>query len=157
MASAAVVGVVGLNALARDIKRLTTDEASPLFEAMKAAGRKAAGPVADRARGTIPVDTGTDHDGRLRDDVRVTATRTGAAVRMGRKTIPYAGWVEFGGSRKKPHTSSRTFVKTGRYLFPAAAGLSSISAELYSQSLAAVFGNPGVWTNTGTNPEAVRD
>src|SRR5262252_5243677 len=122
MASAApVVGLVGLNALARDIRRLAEDQSSPLFEAMKAAGRQAAGPVADRVRGTIPVTDNTNHDGRLRDDIRVTATRTGAAVRMGRKTVPYAGWVEFGGTRKRPHTSSREFVKGGRYLFPAAA------------------------------------
>jgi bacteriophage HK97-gp10 putative tail-component len=152
-----VVGLVGLNALARDIKRLAEDQASPLFEAMKAAGRQAAGPVADRARGTVPATDNTDHDGRLRGDIRVTATRTGAAVRMGRKTVPYAGWVEFGGTRKRPHTSSRDFVKGGRYLFPAAAGLAPVSAELYSAALAGVFGSGGVWTNTTTNPEAVRD
>ena len=152
-----VVGLVGLNALARDVKRLAEDQASPLFEAMKSAGRQAAGPVADRVRGTIPVTDNTDHDARLRDDIRVTATRTGAAVRMGRKTVPYAGWVEFGGTRKAPHTSSREFVKGGRYLFPAAAGLAPVSAELYSQALTAVFGSGGVWTNTGTDPGGVRD
>ena len=101
----------------------------------------------------------TDHDGQLGGDIRVSATRTGAAVRMGRASIPYAGWVEFGGRRKSPHNSTRPFVKTGRYLFPAAndLGVGPLAAAAYSDAIARIFASSGVWTNTTNDGGSVHD
>jgi hypothetical protein len=150
MAQAPQVAVVGLRALNRDLGRIVADR-GPLNKAMAAAGRAAAEPVAAMARSALP-----HASGRLAGDVRVTASRSGAAVRMGRKTLPYAGWVEFGGTRRKPHDSARLFVRAGRYLFPAAAQLAPVAARLYSDATTAAFANYR-WTNRGDNPGGVHD
>jgi hypothetical protein len=152
VAPPATVGIVGLRALRRDIKAQTDETSSALFAAMKQAGRRAAEPVAAATVSNLPRVSG-----RLSSDVRITATRTGAAVRMGRKPLPYAGWVEFGGRRKRPHDSQRPFVKSGRYLFPAAREYSYRVAELYSQAVQKVLSSSGIWTNTSDSVEAVHD
>jgi len=147
------VGIIGMRALRADINRLADDQSSRLYQAIKDAGRQAAEPVAQRARGAFPHgDTGD-----LAGDVRVSGTKTGAAVRVGRVKIPYAGWVEFGGRRHTPHESARTFVPSGRYLFPAAAGLADVAAQRYTDALERVFSDPSVWTNTTDNGGDVHD
>jgi len=149
------VGVIGLRALNRDIKKLCDDHGD-INRAFARAGRIAAEPVAALARSTFP-QSDTDHAGRLVGDIRVTASRSGAAVRVGRSSVRYAGWVEFGGRRKRPHESSRPFVSTGRYLFPAGRQLASTSAQLYSDALTRALEGFG-WTNaSNASPEAVHD
>jgi hypothetical protein len=144
-----VVAVVGMAALRRDINRLATDESSVVYRELKAAGTAAAEPVAARARSMLPHDTGT-----LAGDVRVSASRTGATVRMGRQKVPYAGWVEFGGSR--PDGSTRSYVADGRYLFPAARTEAARAGELYSAGLQRAFDN-APWTNTTDDGSQVHD
>jgi hypothetical protein len=75
---------------------------------------------------------------------------------MGRTNLRYAGWVEFGGTRKVPHRSTRPFLSQGRYMFPAALELAGLSARLYSEAVTEVFANYP-WTNTGTDPGGVHD
>ena len=145
--AAPTVAVVGLKALNRDVGRLVADR-GPLDKVMSQAGRQAAQPVADITRSALPQVTG-----RLASDVRVSATRSGAAVRMGRASIRYAGWVEFGGNRRSPHDSYRDYNPRGRYLFPAALQMASTSARLYSDALTKGLANYD-WTNSG---EAVHD
>jgi hypothetical protein len=145
VATAPTVGVVGLKAFTRDWAKLTSDT-GPLYKALAAAGRKAADPVAAATRATLPQDTG-----RLAGDVRASGTRSGAAVRMGRSSIRYAGWVEFGGTRKVPHRSTRDYNPRGRYLFPAAVSLASMSADLYSAATGQLLAH-FQWTNQGANP-----
>lgn len=134
-----------MRALRRDIARLTV-ETGPLEKQLVQAGRSAAEPIASTVRGSVPQDSGA-----LAGDVRVTASRTGAAVRMGRASIPYAGAVDFGG-----WPEGRDYQASGRYLFPAAGELAGTSAELYAtetQHALDAFG----WTNLTNNPEAVHD
>jgi hypothetical protein len=144
---APTVGVIGLRALNRDLTRMCADNGE-LNRAFQAAGREAASPVATAARASFPQDTGT-----LSGDVRVTGTRSGATVRVGRASIRYAGWVEFGGRRRVPHESERPYVATGRYLFPAARNLSSAAATAYTSALTRALDSFG-WSNpsnsTGT-------
>lgn len=64
--------------------------------------------VATRARQNLPHRTG-----RLAGSVAVFPMSDGAEVRVG---APYAGWIEYGGSR------GRRFVPEGRYVGPAAEG-----------------------------------
>lgn len=150
MADDPVVGVIGIKALSKDINQLTDDVRSPLFKAIQAAGRVAAEPVAAATRSDLPrSDRHTPDDGMLAGTVRTSGTRTGAAVRMGSRQVPWAGWVEFGGTRHQPFRSSRDYVKDGRYMFPAARGLAERSASLYSDALERVFASSGVWTNPG--------
>ena len=153
MAGDAVVAVVGIKALSKDINRLTADQRGPLLKAMIAAGKTAADPVAAATRTALPhSERKTPDAGRLAGSVRTSGTRTGASVRLGSKAVPWAGWVEFGGARHRPWQSSREFVKDGRYMFPAARGLAERSAQLYSDALERVFETSGVWTNPGDDP-----
>lgn len=153
MADDPVVAIVGIKALSRDMGKLTTDTKGPLFKAMIAAGKTAAEPVAAATRSGLPhSDRKTPDDGLLVGSVRAAGTRTGASVRTGSKRVPWAGWVEFGGTRRKLWESSREFVKDGRYLFPAARGLAETSERLYTNAIEQVFTSSGVWTNPGDNP-----
>lgn len=155
MADDPVVAIVGIKALTRDINKLADDQKGPLFKAIQQAGKTAAEPVAAAARSALPhserPETASHKPGRLAGTVRTAGTRTGASVRMGTKAVPWAGWVEFGGTRHRPFESSREFVKDGRYLFPAARGLAERSEQLYSNALENVFASSGVWTNPGDN------
>jgi Bacteriophage HK97-gp10, putative tail-component len=137
MAAPAVVTVVGLKALRKDIDQLAKPDRGPLNDALKAAGRKAAEPVVEAARNAVPHDSGT-----LAGSVRLSATRTGARVRMGKQSVPYAGPVEFGG-----WPEGRAYVKDGRYLFPAAHRLGTVAERLYNTEIGRAL-DRFHWTNT---------
>lgn len=68
--------------------------------------------VADEAAGhvsaVVPRVTG-----RLAGSISIEPTERSALLRMGRG-VPYAGWIEFGGTRGRP------FIKRGRYVYPTA-------------------------------------
>lgn len=145
MAQAPQVAVVGMRALRRDIEKLTV-ESGPLERQLVQAGRRAAEPVATETQGRTPRDSGD-----LAGDVRVTASRTGAAVRMGRASIPYAAPVEFGG-----WPEGRPYYSHGRYLFPAGEALATTSADLYSTEVQHALDAFG-WSNLTNDPEAVHD
>ena len=149
--AAPTVAVAGLSSLMRDLKKSTDPRAGAVAKAMQQAGRTAADPVAAVTRSVLPQVTG-----RLAGDVRVTASRTGAAVRMGRASVRYAGWIEFGGNRRVPHDSFRDYSPRGRYLFPAALGRSEITAEIYSTEIEKAY-NGFSWTNQTTDPGGVHD
>jgi hypothetical protein len=150
MAQQPVATVVGLRALGRDLEKLGADR-GPLNKAMSAAGKEAAEPVAGAARMALPHDSGG-----LSGDVRVNATRTGATVRMGRKAKPYAGWVEFGGTRHSPHESSREYVRDGRFLFPAARQLATTVLDRYTVALQKAL-DDYPWSNTTSDGGAVHE
>lgn len=151
--TAAEVQVVGMAALRRDLARMATETSGPLYQALKQAGTEAVQPIIEATRSAIP----SGGSGRLAGSVRGSGTRTGASVRMGSASVPYAGWIEFGGTRHQPHESSRDYLPDGRYLFAAARGLAPRAAQLYSDALGRVFASAGVWTNTTSAPGAIHD
>jgi hypothetical protein len=146
MANAPVVDVIGLRALQRDLAKATDPRAGELSAAMRKAGGAAAAPVAEAARGAVPVDSG-----RLSGDIRVNASRTGATVRMGRASVPYAGPVDFGG-----YPGDREYLAGGRYLFPAAQGLAGTVADRYSTEIQRALDGLD-WTNSTSDGAAVHD
>ena len=148
--AAPTVGIVGLNALRRDLVKLTAD-AGPLNKAFAQAGMSAAEPVASATRSALP-----QVSGELATTVRVSRARSGAGVRMGNASHPYAGWVEFGGIRKAPHETSRPYLAQGRYLFPAARRLASTALEIYDRALLSALQSFD-WTNETTNEGSVHD
>jgi hypothetical protein len=156
-----LVAVVGAKALRKDINRMTKDERSPLYSAMKKAGYAAISPIVPAARAAIPQSdrkaSGRHRPGALAGSIRASAYKSGAAIRMGSKAVPWAGWVEFGGTRRRPRVSERPYVKSGRYLFPAARALSSRAASSYSDALNTVFAQSGVWTNSSDSAGSVHD
>jgi phage gpG-like protein len=104
--SEAKITVVGFDELASGSKRLfgkIGDRAVKDFE-------RIAGQQAGTVRGRVPRETG-----RLAGSV--TSFREGerAIVGMG-DGVPYAGWIEFGGTRGRP------YLPQGRYLFPVVSG-----------------------------------
>jgi hypothetical protein len=149
-ASSPQVQVVGLRALSRDLAKMGATS-GPLLKAMRQAGAAAAEPVAAVTRSSLP-----QVSGRLAGDVRVTATRTGAGVRMGRSSIRYAGWVEFGGRRRVPVDSARDYNPRGRYLFPHAVQLAARSAELYAAAVTEAV-NQFHWTNQTADEGSVHE
>jgi len=154
MASQPIVAIDGAKALRRDINKLVTDERSAIYTAMKEAARTALEPIAAETRSRLPVSRRRNNRyhtrGQLKSSVRLSLLRTGGGVRMGPTSRRYAGWVEFGGNRHRPHESSREFIKNGRYLFPAARDLSARAATLYAQGLQRAFDSYH-WTNEGAN------
>ena len=128
-----------------------TDDNGPLYKAVSAAGAQAVAPVAAATGAALPQDSGA-----LAADVRVTSSKSGAAVRMIRTSIRYAGWVRFGGTRKAPHTSTRTYLSQGRYLFPTGRSMASSVADNHGAAVVEAVDNYP-WTNTGTDPDGVHD
>jgi hypothetical protein len=139
-----------MKALYADMARLGADT-GPLVKALSAAGRLAVEPIAAATRSALPHVTGA-----LAGDVRTSASRTGAAVRYGRAKLNYAGWIEFGGTRHRPHESSRPFNPRGWYLMPAARTLADTAARMYSEATAKEF-DSYPWTNAGSDGGSVHD
>lgn len=72
------------------------------------------GRVADQAGGDVRMQV-PYRSGRLAGSVRsaLAKSQKKATVRIGAR-VPYAGWIEFGGTR------GRAYVPAGRYLYPTA-------------------------------------
>lgn len=77
----------GYGQLRREMRQLG-DEAVAM---LKQANQEAADLVADTARPEIPV-----RSGRLKGTLRTSGTTRGGVVRLGRKSVPYAGPLHFG-------------------------------------------------------------
>jgi hypothetical protein len=141
------VQVVGLKVLARDLGKMTGPN-GPMLKAMQQAARTAVEPVADATRSAIGGLAQAKNPPHLAGDVRIALTKTGAGVRMGRSTVRWAGWVEFGGTRRTPYRSSRPFQPQGRYMYPAARRLAGTVAARYETAIARVL-DDFHWTNSG--------
>lgn len=85
--------------------RKWADEVAP---AVAKATRPFADRVADTARGKVP-----HLSGQLAGSISTTVDDEGAEVGYS-GSVPYDGWIEFGGSRGRPYASA------GRYLYPTA-------------------------------------
>jgi hypothetical protein len=142
--------MVGLNALKRDLVKAAADR-GVVNAAFSKAGTQAMQPIAGAVRGSLPHGTG-----RLAGDVRVSATRSGGSLRVGRASVRYAGFVDFGGRRRAPHESSRDYTPNGRYLFPAARRLAGEASQLYTDALQQAI-DAIAWTNSTNDGGAVHD
>ena len=74
--------------------------------------------VAERARQGMPV-----RSGRAKASVKGSVSGNNVYVQGGKGTVPYYGWLDFGG-RLKPvgdrhNTQMRPVIRGGRYLYPA--------------------------------------
>jgi phage gpG-like protein len=78
--------------------------------------------VADQVSNRVPVLTG-----QLASSVEATSDDDGASVEMG-GGLDYAAWIEFGGSRGRPHVSE------GRYLYPTALEMQDEYGEAASEA-----------------------
>lgn len=153
-----IIAVDGLDELRRDLRRVD----KVFFDrAFKTAGREVAEPIAARVRSVLP-----RRSGRLAGTVRVATIRTGAALRVGSKRVPYVGPVEFGGYPRPARNlrwrgglwrtragvvawvgGGRPFIATGRYIFPTAAAMTDQTAAHYETALQHQI-NAYPWTHT---------
>ena len=97
------VEIRGVRELRTGMRRL----AENIDEAADARFQTTADQVATLVRSRVPHLTG-----RLASSVVGEATGAGAQVAEG-AGVPYAGWIEFGGTRGRP------YVAEGRFLYPA--------------------------------------
>ena len=143
-----VVDVIGARALRRDLQRLG-EAGGAILEEIKVAGRTAAEPVVTKARSAWPIsDLAHAHHA---DSLRVIGVKTGATVAEGGRRYGGTGWLEFGGNR------GRDYIPAGRFLFPAAAGLAPVVAELYSAGVQKALDLGSSWTNTTSEAKAVSE
>jgi hypothetical protein len=142
VANQPVVQVIGLRALFRDLTKMSDPAAGVLAKAMSAAGKDAFTPVATELAAAYP-----HRSGRLAASVRVTSSRTGAAIRVGKKAVPYAGPVDFGG-----YPAGREYLKDGRYLYPTVRRHTAAAVVEYERAVTAAV-NTYAWTNESNNPK----
>lgn len=82
---------------------------------LKAAHKASADIVVREAKSRAPVKTG-----RLRDSLKSLASVRNARISGGKKTVPYYGWIDFGGTIAPKGTAiKRTYLKEGRIMYPA--------------------------------------
>lgn len=87
---------------------------------MRAAWIEVARAALPRFRAAVP-----SRSGRWRSKITATATQRRASISWGKASVPYAPWVEFGGTvrgagRARNVTLVRPFRRGGRYIHPAA-------------------------------------
>lgn len=118
--STVVVRVEGLDELRRALRAAGRD----LPRELKAILNEAGGLIATATRLRVPV-----RSGRLAASIRPRSTQREGRVQMGTPArVPYAGWIEFGGTIRHhgtrhqhagSHRIHRKHVRNGRYLYPA--------------------------------------
>lgn len=107
-----VEGIAAVNATLRHFGNKT------LAIELRQAAKQASQVVADEAERRVPV-----RSGRLRQSIRAAATTRGGVVKAGGARVPYAGWIEYGGTIKFKSRQGgihRPRLKRGRYIRPAA-------------------------------------
>ena len=113
------VGIEGLGEFRRALKQVDRELPKQLRAAMRS---EVADPVAEKVKSRVPV-----RSGRWLKAIRGGATQRTAYVQWGRASVPYAGWMEFGGGIPNKRSGKRkagkpfryrTFVQEGRYVRP---------------------------------------
>lgn len=107
------IRVEGLKELHNSMKKLNSD----LAKQLRLVNKTAAQLVADNAAERVPVLTG-----RLKKSIKALGQARSATVKEGSAKIPYAGFIDFGGTinfKTSSRVIERPFIKEGRILFPA--------------------------------------
>lgn len=114
MAQQQAVHVEGLKELRRALGQVDKQLPKNLRGRLKRIGDK----VADRARQRMP-----KRSGRAASSVKAGVSGNNAYVQTGKKTVPYAAWLDFGGtlrpSGQRRGLQVRPRIPGGRYLYPA--------------------------------------
>lgn len=114
MAGGNPVGVEGL----AELRRALHDVDKALPKKLRTRFKKIGDEVAAEARQHVPVKTG-----RAQASIRSGASGTTAYVAGGKASVPYYGWLEYGGVLKptggRHNTIRRPRKNQGRYLYPA--------------------------------------
>lgn len=104
------IKIDGLSQFVANLKKIDAD----LPKTVRVALNQAADVVVFAARPRIP-----SRSGKARASVKASSLRDRVRVRAGGGKAPYYPWLDYGGEgRIKGRPTKRTFVKSGRYLYP---------------------------------------
>ena len=134
------VGIEGLGDFRRALKNVDRELPKELRARMRS---DVADPVAALVKARVPV-----RSGRWRKAIRGGATQRVAYVQWGRASVPYAGWMEFGGGIPNKRSGKRkagkpfryrTFVQEGRYVRPTVGDESARAGDAAEKALLEVM------------------
>lgn len=118
------VSVEGLAELRRALGKIDGELPKVLRAKLIPIGKR----IADRARGMVPV-----RSGRAAASVRSGVSGNRAYVQGGKASVPYYGWLDYGGTLRpsggRRNTITRPKIAGGRYLFPAIEAMASQTAR----------------------------
>lgn len=105
--------ITGLRELRRDLISADKRYGPEIRKVLKATAEI----VASDARADVPVLTG-----KARKSLKAGTSGPNAVIKGGQKTVPYYGWLDFGGTiQPKGVKITRDKLKRGRYIYPAIA------------------------------------
>lgn len=130
------IEVGGLADLNRGLRAIDKDAPKQLRLALNSAANL----LVDRTRPTIPQDTGA-----ARRSLVARSTRTSARVAIGGKRAAYVPWLDYGGEgRRRGRPPARTFIKTGRYLYPTLGKIRPLIEQELQDAISAVVRKAGL-------------
>lgn len=122
------IEVEGLRETVRDLKKVGDDT---IPAKIREANLEAAEIVAADARNRAPVRTGA-----LRGTIRATGQQSAGVVREGSSRVPYAGFIDYGGTiTPKGAPVRREYRSGGRIVYPALQAKRNTIIEIYEKRL----------------------
>jgi hypothetical protein len=117
------VYIDGLKELRRALGQLDPEARTRLREELKAAGNIISRDVSRRVRADVGRGSRGRSTGRAASSVRAVSKGNEVYIVGGKATVPYYGWLDFGGKLKatgrRTNEQKRPVVKRGRYIYPA--------------------------------------
>lgn len=135
MSDFAEIKIHGLRDLTKAVKSLDPEAAKQI----KVVLNEAADVVARVARPRVPSITGA-----ARSSIVVRSTARESRIRVGGPKAPYYPWLDFGGKTGRGKAVHRTFIKGGRYLYPAYGDQMENIQRLLAKRLQLIVTNSGL-------------
>ncbi|HSL51988.1 MAG TPA: hypothetical protein VK878_23200 [Candidatus Deferrimicrobiaceae bacterium] len=129
------IKIDGLAKLNRSLRKMSKDAPKQL----RLVGNEAAELVVDDARPEVP-----KLSGRSARTVKAASTRTAAQVKAGGARAPWYPWLDFGGRVGIGRSVRRTFIKGGRYIYPAYSDNRDAIGERLEQGLTDLIRDSGL-------------
>lgn len=127
--------IVGL----REVRRELNSADKRYGKQIKTVLKNTAEIVASDARMNVPVLTG-----RAKKSIKAGTSGAAAVIRGGTKSVPYYGWLDFGGTiRPKGTAIIRPVLKFGRYIYPAIKRKMPAAVKYLQENMAKIILNKG--------------
>lgn len=131
------VRVDGLRQLRRALGAIDPELQRELRGELKAIAER----IASAIRRKVPL--GPPARGHARDSIKGGATAGTAYVKGGQRTIPYYGWLDFGGRGGRNKRNYRPVIREGRYIYPTIAEQHDETVDAVNNVLARVTAKAG--------------
>ncbi len=131
------VHVEGLRQLRRALGAIDPELTRELRVEFKAIAER----IASAIRRKVPL--GPPAGGHARDSIKGGATAGTAYVKGGQRSIPYYGWLDFGGRGGRNKRNYRPYIREGRYIYPTIAEQHDQTVDAVNDVLARVTAKAG--------------